>query len=59
MKRRNFLKNVPLAVVPFFSNKLFAAPMSLTMEEAAILTTATGEDRVLVIIQMAILVKAK
>ena len=52
MKRRNFLKNVPLAVVPFFSNKLFAAPMSLTMEEAAILNTATGEDRVLVIVQM-------
>jgi uncharacterized protein (DUF1501 family) len=52
MKRRNFLKNVPLAVVPFFSNKLFAAPMSLTMEEAAMLTTATGEDRVLVIVQM-------
>jgi uncharacterized protein (DUF1501 family) len=52
MKRRDFMKNVPLAMVPFFSNKLFAAPMSLSLEEAAILNAATGEDRVLVIVQL-------
>lgn len=52
MKRRNFLKNVPLAVVPFFSNKLYAAPMSLSMEEAAIFNSAVNADRVLVVIQM-------
>jgi uncharacterized protein (DUF1501 family) len=52
MKRRSFIKNVPLAVVPFFSNKLFAAPLSLSMEEAAILNAATNEDRVLVVIQL-------
>ncbi len=52
MKRRSFLKNVPLAVVPFFSNKLFASPMSVTMEEAAMLNSAIGEDRVLVLVQM-------
>lgn len=52
MKRRSFLKNMPLAVVPFFSNKLFAAPMSLTQEEAFALNAAIGEDRVLVIVQL-------
>ncbi len=52
MKRRDFLKNVPLAIVPLFSNKLFAAPMSLTMAEAALFNNAIGEDRIFVIVQM-------
>lgn len=52
MKRRDFIKNVPLAVVPLFSNKLFAAPMSVSLEEAALFNAVTGEDRVLVIVQL-------
>lgn len=55
MKRRDFIKNVaPLAVVPFFSNKLFAAAYtpSVLSEEAAFLTVNANNDRVLVIVQM-------
>ena len=52
MKRRDFIKNVPLAMVPLFSNKLFAAPMSLSIEDAAFFNAVTGEDRVLVIVQL-------
>jgi uncharacterized protein (DUF1501 family) len=52
MKRRDFIKNAPLAVVPLFSNKLFAAPMSVSIEDAAFFNAVTGEDRILVIVQM-------
>ena len=52
MKRRDFLKNVPLAVVPFFSNSLFAEAMPMSLEEYSYFSNVIGEDRVLVIIQM-------
>lgn len=52
MKRRNFIKTAaPLAFVPFFSNRLFAAAMPTSMEEAALLT-APNNDRILVIVQL-------
>ena len=54
MKRRDFIKNVaPIAVVPFFSNKLFAAAYTPSvLNEAALLTIGSESDRVLVIVQM-------
>lgn len=54
MKRRDFIKNVaPIAVVPFFSNKLFAAAYTPSvLNEAALLTIGAENDRVLVIVQM-------
>jgi uncharacterized protein (DUF1501 family) len=54
MKRRDFIKNVaPVAVVPFFSNKLFAAAYTPSvLNEAALLTIGPESDRVLVIVQM-------
>ena len=54
MKRRDFIKNVaPIAVVPFLSNKLFAAAYTPSvLSEAALLTINAENDRVLVIIQM-------
>jgi uncharacterized protein (DUF1501 family) len=54
MKRRDFIRAAaPLAVVPFFSNQLFAAAMPHTLQDEAILGMLGPEtDRVLVIIQM-------
>lgn len=54
MNRRDFIKNIaPLAVVPFFSNRLFAAIPQLTQEEHTLLTNAMiSDDRILVVIQM-------
>lgn len=54
MKRRDFIKNVaPVAVVPFFSNKIFAAAYTPSvLNEAALLTMGPESDRVLVIVQM-------
>ena len=54
MKRRNFIKNVaPIAIVPFFSNRLFAAAYTPSvLNEAALATVAAENDRVLVIVQM-------
>jgi uncharacterized protein (DUF1501 family) len=54
MNRRNFLKNIaPLAVVPFFSNRLFAAIPQLTQAEHTLLSNAMiSDDRILVVIQM-------
>lgn len=52
MKRRNFIKTAaPLAFVPFFSNRLFAAEMPISMAEATLLTA--NNDRILVIVQLA------
>ncbi len=54
MNRRDFIKNIaPLAVVPFFSNRLFAAIPQLTQEEHTLLSNAMiSDDRILVVIQM-------
>lgn len=54
MNRRDFIKNIaPLAVVPFFSNRLFAAIPQLTQEEHILLSQAMiSDDRILVVIQM-------
>ena len=54
MNRRNFIRAAaPLAVVPFFSNQLFAAAMPHTrMDEAILGMLGPESDRVLVIIQM-------
>jgi uncharacterized protein (DUF1501 family) len=54
MKRRDFIKAAaPLAVVPFFSNQLFAAAMPHSLQDEALLGTLGPEsDRVLVIIQL-------
>jgi uncharacterized protein (DUF1501 family) len=54
MKRREFLKlTAPLAIVPFFSNQLFAAAMPHTLQDEALLGALGPEsDRVLVVIQM-------
>jgi uncharacterized protein (DUF1501 family) len=54
MKRRDFIKNVaPIAVVPFFSNKILAAAYTPSvLNEAALLTIGAENDRVLVIVQM-------
>jgi uncharacterized protein (DUF1501 family) len=52
MKRRDFIKNMPLAVVPFFSNRLFAEVMPVSLEDYAYFNNVIGEDRVLVIVQM-------
>ncbi len=54
MKRRDFIKTVaPVAVVPFFSNKLFAAAYTPSvLNEAALLTLGPETDRVMVIVQM-------
>ena len=52
MKRRNFIKSTaPLALVPFFSNRLFAAAMPTSMAETMLLS-APNNDRVLVILQL-------
>ncbi len=52
MKRRNFIKSTaPLALVPFFSNRLFAAAMPTSMAESMLLA-APNNDRVLVIVQL-------
>ena len=54
MNRRNFIRaTAPLAVVPFFSNQLFAAALPHSQLDEAILGMLGPEsDRVLVIIQM-------
>ncbi|MBX7243258.1 MAG: DUF1501 domain-containing protein [Bacteroidia bacterium] len=54
MNRRDFIKHIaPLAVVPFFSNRLFAAIPELTKEQYTLLTNALiSDDRILVVIQM-------
>ncbi len=54
MKRRDFIKTVaPLAVVPFFSNQLFAAALPHSrLDEAVLGMLGPESDRVLVIIQM-------
>ncbi len=54
MKRRDFIRGAaPLAIVPFFSNKLFAAAMPHSLQDEAVLGMLGPEtDRVLVIIQM-------
>jgi uncharacterized protein (DUF1501 family) len=52
MKRRDFLKNMPLAVVPLLSNKLFANVMPISEVEQAAMLNAIGEDKILVIIQL-------
>ena len=54
MKRRDFIKTVaPVAVVPFFSNKIFAAAYTPSvLNEAALLTIGAENDRVLVIVQL-------
>jgi uncharacterized protein (DUF1501 family) len=52
MKRRNFIKSAaPLAFVPFFSNRLFAAALPTSMAETALLT-APNNDRILVVVQL-------
>jgi uncharacterized protein (DUF1501 family) len=54
MNRRNFIRAAaPLAVVPFFSNQLFAAALPHSLLDEAVLGMAGLEsDRILVIIQM-------
>jgi uncharacterized protein (DUF1501 family) len=54
MNRRDFIKlTAPLAVVPFFSNQLFAAAMPHTLQDEALLGALGPEsDRVLVVIQL-------
>ncbi len=52
MKRRDFIRNVPLAVVPFFSNRLFAEVMPVSMEDYAYFNTFNNDDRVFVVVQM-------
>ena len=53
MKRRDFLKaSAPIAVVPFFSGRLFAAAMPASLMDAALLTAPPQDDRVLVIVQI-------
>lgn len=54
MNRRDFIKNIaPLAVVPFFSNRLFASIPQLTQSEHALLSNALmSDDRILVVIQL-------
>lgn len=52
MKRRDFLKtSAPLAVVPFFSGRLLAAAMPVSLLEASVLNNTYG-DRVLVVVQI-------
>lgn len=55
MKRRDFLKNVvaPAAVVPFFSNQLYASAIHpLLLSPALLEVLAQQDDRVMVIVQM-------
>jgi len=54
MNRRDFIKNIaPLAVVPFFSNRLFAAIPQLTQMEHTLLSNALiSDNRILVVIQL-------
>ena len=54
MNRRNFMKSTaPLAVIPFFSNQLFAAALPHTQLDQAMLGMLGPEsDRILVIVQM-------
>ncbi len=54
MKRRDFIKNVaPLAVVPFFSNKLSAAAYDqLPLITQAAVNMAVTNDKVLVLVQL-------
>lgn len=55
MKRRDFLKNIagPAAVVPFFSNRLFAKALNpLQLHPKLLAMLAQQDDRVLVVVQM-------
>lgn len=55
MKRRDFLKNIagPAAVVPFFSNRLFAKALNpLQLHPTLLGMLAQQDDRVLVVVQM-------
>jgi uncharacterized protein (DUF1501 family) len=55
MKRRQFLKSTaPLAVVPFFGNRLFASVIDPTLLESHLFaaTLLPETDRVLVVVQM-------
>jgi uncharacterized protein (DUF1501 family) len=53
MKRRNFLKTgATLASIPFFSNKMTASVLLPSLEEAALMTLAPNDGRVLVIVQL-------
>lgn len=53
MKRRDFLKaGSVLASVPFFSNKIMASVLNPSLEEAAILSMAANDGRVLIVIQL-------
>lgn len=53
MKRRDFIKtSAPLAVVPFFSGRLFAAAMPVSLLDAAVLAAPPQDDRILVVVQI-------
>lgn len=55
MKRRHFLKSAaPLAVVPFFGNKIFASAINPLLLDENLLAAALAPDtdRVLVVVQM-------
>lgn len=54
MKRRDFLKvSAPFAAVPFFSGRLFAASMPVSLLDAALMNAVPPQDdRVLVILQI-------
>ena len=56
MNRRQFVKtSAPLAVIPFFSNRLFASVPYLTTHEAQVLGGAMGgiaDDRVFIVVQL-------
>jgi uncharacterized protein (DUF1501 family) len=54
MKRRDFLKvSAPFAAVPFFSGRLFAASMPVSLLDAALMNAMPPQDdRVLVIVQI-------
>jgi uncharacterized protein (DUF1501 family) len=53
MKRRDFLKNIPLATLPLMSNSLFANVASLPLiNQTTTFGTASTSDNVLVIIQL-------
>lgn len=52
MKRRDFIKSTaPITLASFFSNRLLATALPITLSEAAVLT-APNNDRVLVIVQL-------
>ncbi|MEY4936565.1 MAG: hypothetical protein RIS64_2924 [Bacteroidota bacterium] len=53
MKRRDFLKaGSVLASVPFFSNKIVASVLNPSLQEAAMLSMAANDGRVLIVIQL-------